>query len=293
MKTLENLMKIVKVKFINFWPGFNESDWFEYWKKIYCHPKIVWENNNSNPDLIVSSVFGPIEKIKRYNCKKILYTRENINYDHFFKYKNNINLFNLVIGFNDNNNQINIPYYYRLIPEYNFDFHKLKIYSSTNRKNLCLISSNPHPLRLSLLDSFQLKNYIVDCPGLVGRNMDIYVKNKIDFIKNYYFNLCPENSYADGYTTEKLFDCCIAGCVPIYYGCESVNDGFYNKDRILHIKKNLSNYDEIIDKTIYLLNHKDELLEFMDQNPFAQNKQEYIDNIKQKIHHSLEQLLLN
>lgn len=282
-------MKTINVKFVNFWSGFNENQWFEYWKKIYCHPAIIWENNGSNPDLLVSSVFGSIENIKEYNCKKILYTRENVNYYHYSEYKNNFHLFNLVIGFNDNDNEIDIPYYYRLIIEYNIQ--NLISQNTYNRKNLCLVSRNKHSLRLSLLNSFQNKNYIVDCPSVVGRNMDIVVQDKISFIKDYYLNICPENSYADGYTTEKLFDSCIAGCIPIYYGCERLNGGFYNSNRILHIKKDLSNYDNIIEQTTHLLNNKKELFEFMDQKPFASNYPDYIDTIRTKIQSKLEILL--
>lgn len=286
-------MKNIRVKFINFWPGFDPSSYIIYWNNIFNYKDITWTNlDTDKPDIVVTSVFGEIENIQKYNCKKILYTRENLfNYKN---YNNNLSLFDLVIGFKDNKNQINIPYWYRLIKEYN-DYPN-QIYNNTNRKNICLLSRNPDNLRLSLIHSFNFLNYKIDCPGLVGNNM---IKNlptresKINFISNYFFNICPENSYADGYTTEKLFDCCVAGCVPIYYGCERLNDGFYNKNRILHISQDLSNYDQIIDKTIYLLNHKNELIEFMNQNPFTIDYKNYIENIKLRIHNSLESLLLN
>ena len=287
-------MKIINVQFINFWPGFDELDWFNHWKNTYHHPQINWiSDSNTKLDLIVSSVFGSIEKIQQYNCKKLLYVRENLQHSHYFQYLSQLHLFDLVIGFNDQDNQIDIPWYYELFNLYKLDCNKSYIPQNMHRKNLCLISRNPHHLRLSLLDSFVSKNFVVDCPSIVGKNMNIIVDDKLNFIQNFYFNICPENRYANGYTTEKLFDCCISGCVPIYYGCEGLNDGFYNKDRILHIKKDLSNYDQIVDRTLYLLNHKNELIEFMNQNPFAINYQDYISNIKQKIHNSLEQLLLN
>ena len=44
------------------------------------------------------------------------------------------------------------------------------------------------------------------------------VPDKIQFQKGYKFCLCAENTYAPGYTTEKLLEAFASGCVPIYYG---------------------------------------------------------------------------
>ena len=37
-------------------------------------------------------------------------------------------------------------------------------------------------------------------------------------MKQFKFNICPENSRANGYITEKIFEAIISGCIPIYYG---------------------------------------------------------------------------
>ena len=44
------------------------------------------------------------------------------------------------------------------------------------------------------------------------------VPDKIKFQSEYKFCLCAENTYAPGYTTEKLLEAFASGCVPIYYG---------------------------------------------------------------------------
>lgn len=44
------------------------------------------------------------------------------------------------------------------------------------------------------------------------------VPDKIDFQKNYKFCLCAENTYAPGYTTEKILEAFASNCIPIYYG---------------------------------------------------------------------------
>lgn len=42
--------------------------------------------------------------------------------------------------------------------------------------------------------------------------------NKHRYIRQFPFNLCPENSHRDGYVTEKIFQSIAAGCVPLYTG---------------------------------------------------------------------------
>jgi hypothetical protein len=41
--------------------------------------------------------------------------------------------------------------------------------------------------------------------------------SKINFLSNYKFNLCFENTWAPFYVTEKLWQSIISGCLPIYY----------------------------------------------------------------------------
>lgn len=44
--------------------------------------------------------------------------------------------------------------------------------------------------------------------------------DKIAYLRQFKFNLCPENSNNKGYVTEKIFEAIQAGCVPIYWGNE-------------------------------------------------------------------------
>lgn len=286
-------MRKLNVRFVNFWPNFNEQSFCDYWKFIYRHKNIIWEfNRHKPPNILVSGVFGKeLSIIKKHKGIKFLYTRENLDLPQYKCYKNILNNFDLVIGFQDNLNQINIPFYYRLQYYYKNHYPIKK----SPKKHICLISKNPHPLRLSLIKSLNQKGFNVDCPGLVGNNIKADIRDglhKISFIGNYHFNICPENSYAEGYTTEKLYDCCIAGCIPIYWGCEKLNDGFYNIDRILLLNKNLSNYNDILDKTIELINNTELLNNFKQQSAFHPNTHKYFRIISNKILSNLERICL-
>lgn len=44
--------------------------------------------------------------------------------------------------------------------------------------------------------------------------------DKIAYLKNFMFNLCPENVSVKGYVTEKIFQSFLGGCIPIYFGSD-------------------------------------------------------------------------
>ena len=57
------------------------------------------------------------------------------------------------------------------------------------------------------------------------KNYGGQVVNKTDILKNYKFCICYENTLnMPGYITEKIFDCFVAGCVPVYLGAPNITD---------------------------------------------------------------------
>lgn len=50
-----------------------------------------------------------------------------------------------------------------------------------------------------------------------------YAERKLETLRNYKFSICYENARdIPGYITEKMFDCFLAGTVPIYLGWDGV-----------------------------------------------------------------------
>ncbi len=47
---------------------------------------------------------------------------------------------------------------------------------------------------------------------------------KLDTIGDYRFSLCFENTAFPGYITEKIFDCFVAGNIPVYLGAPDIED---------------------------------------------------------------------
>lgn len=72
--------------------------------------------------------------------------------------------------------------------------------------------------------------------------------DKIAYLKQFKFNICPENTNAMGYVTEKIFESISAGCIPVYWGAYSNPEPeVLNLDAIIMDldKCNLKDYDRI------------------------------------------------
>jgi hypothetical protein len=68
----------------------------------------------------------------------------------------------------------------------------------------------------------------------LGRQNDRH--STIDILCKHTFGLVVENVDADGYVSEKLYDCLIAGCIPIYYGNNNDQVGI-PKDLYIDLKQ--------------------------------------------------------
>lgn len=70
------------------------------------------------------------------------------------------------------------------------------------------------------------------------------VKSKNETYKNYKFSICYENAEGyNGYITEKIFDCFLAGCVPIYLGAPNIAN--YIPKKTFIDKRDFKTYDQL------------------------------------------------
>ncbi len=87
--------------------------------------------------------------------------------------------------------------------------------------NFCAyLHNNRVPLREEFVRALS-RHAAVDCPGLSMNNMPAIGAHpgaKIDFLRDRRFAVAFENAVSPGYTTEKLPEAFLAGCVPIYAG---------------------------------------------------------------------------
>jgi len=88
-----------------------------------------------------------------------------------------------------------------------------------------------------------ISKYRKQIDGLFGNGYQ-FIQNKITGLQDYRFHIVIENIQNDYYFSEKLIDALITGCIPIYYGMDSIGDFF--DDRGILSFKTMDDLDNII-----------------------------------------------
>lgn len=89
-----------------------------------------------------------------------------------------------------------------------------------------------HRTRLGLMQS--LKAHFGDRLDWWGRGINELGASKIEGLKEYRYHIAIENGSWNGYWTEKLIDCYVANCVPIYWGAPDVSK-YFDEDSMIKI----------------------------------------------------------
>lgn len=236
----------------NFWPMQTPED---LWFVQFINARKIKVNKH----LHFISVFGGKPKISNHHCS-VFFTGENTD-NGYWRYKNYLlNNVNMALGFK----YLQHPNYLRF-PQWLITFipptaNGFTIRELLNKLNYCtnfysrpykyaLIASHDNfaKKRRKIVAAIQDKEHILFAGKYQNNTMllkENFNNNKIEFLKNVQFNICPENSNAAGYVTEKIFDAVQAGCVPIYWGSNNNPEPeVLNKDAIIFFdeKSNINN----------------------------------------------------
>lgn len=131
-------------------------------------------------------------------------------------------------------------------------------------RKFCMITSHLSEPRKSIFNKFSRKFKVDGYGPCFNKNIKDHFSNpikKIDILKNYAFNLCPENSLYPGYYTEKIPEAFLGGCLPISWTDQNVKYDFNTNSFINLLDYSHNSYEEIIDK----LNDDLFLKKFIDQ----------------------------
>lgn len=125
------------------------------------------------------------------------------------------------------------------------------------RKKFCsIVVSNPNSQK-RIKFYRQLSGFRhVDSGGKVLNNIGGPVSDKLAFLREFRFTIAFENSTQAGYTTEKLLEGLLAGCIPIYWGDPLVNREF-NPKRFINFGRHERDADVI--KRMMLIQDNPEL----------------------------------
>lgn len=190
------------------------------------------------PDYTISYNYSFEHLHPKYDsCVKIYYAQENIRTDFI--------VFDYGLGNYITQEQDRFCRYVDFLSPYliNRDISKTReqnLSKYKNRKRFCAFIHKFGGRGFEVRDHFfeKLCSYKkVDAPGKWKFNMqndplyESFSKHyadsygKIEFLTNYKFYLCFENSSYPGHITEKLFNTFEAGCIPIYWGDTSLRCG--------------------------------------------------------------------
>lgn len=68
---------------------------------------------------------------------------------------------------------------------------------------------------------------------IFGHGRAKFLDRKLDGLKEYRFSIAMENSCVNTYYTEKILDCFLTGCIPIYWGTKRILEIFNPKGIIM------------------------------------------------------------
>lgn len=207
-------MEIIKVKFVDFWFGFDPYNNF-FFKTLSTKFKVELSDT---PAILIFSCFG-FEYLK-YDCIKVFYSAENVRPD-FTGCDYAITFY-----YNNHPRHFRLPLYALYIDqigsidkllETKTREQALEIWRNKTKFCCMVVSNAASQKRLDFFKDLSKYKHI-DSGGKVMNNIGGPVKDKMSFIKDYRFVISFENSSHPGYTTEKIIEPLMADCIPLYWG---------------------------------------------------------------------------
>lgn len=298
--------KYKNIKFYNFWQMSVEDNWLF---QFITQRRIASHKDN----IAFFSVFGPRIFIKGYKGKKIFFTGENVQpstvIPQRMQYSDNcVNEVDLSLGFDylDNHNYLRFPLWimYMIPPNATLSKIKTLIENINNQSFRLSPNRNRFACQISRHDVNGIRGRVVcllnnidhvTCAGnFMNNSSELHIDyndNKIEFLKNFKFNICAENSSERGYITEKIFESILGGCIPVYWGGlrkEFIEPEIINENSFLYYE--IGRERELTDM-IELLHMDDKTYQhFISIPPFKKEAPELIWERIQKLEKLLKEL---
>jgi hypothetical protein len=297
---------VFTVRFRDFWPGFDPSNFFLPLIRRAIGPSVELKTNGV-VDLEIVSVFPPQslpgKLLKRITNrpsrtplpshrarKSIWYTGENIrpplgDWDQYWGFDPTSSLAKTKY----------LPLWWTLFPELveapiagNIEAlrlgRELTLSEVTNqrstdmanrRKFACMFTSHPEPSRVRVAAALSRLGQV----DIFGAWTKQIVPDKISVGHEYQFVICLENDFYPGYVTEKIFDAWAVGAIPIWGG---IDPGDYlNRNAYLNLV-DLGSIDALVSKVKDLMSDNRELGAMSQQPILAKvpNLEDIKDNLR-------------
>lgn len=296
-----------KITYRNWWStpnefyGFCDSIWFTHFLKHYF-PDVDYKIN-------MFSIFGNHYNIKDpMDGKKVFFSGENLNYrfTHFNKNfgRYALDYVDLALGSDliDHPKYLRFPLWilYCFFPTLSDEDIENRInnwHESNYEKtgDICAIASHDDwGTRKLIINDIEDLVDITYAGSWRNNSSDLWVKygdNKLEFLKNYKFNICPENLLDTGYVTEKIFDCLRCNTIPLYAGGKN-----YLEPKVLNHNAILCWYDDkdnsdTVELFKNLIDDKKSYDEFKDQNLLLDGASKYVIKKFRELEKHFERLI--
>lgn len=224
----------ITMRIVDWWKEDNE-------RNFYANPLIQILQSRfdiayaKEPDFLLYSAFG--REHLRFSCPRIFYTGENIRTNwSFADYALDFDF----MEFGERHLYFSIFWLFSqdIVLASQKHLHAER-FAASKERFCAFLASNPNgdPMRAKLFDAIHAYKrvdsagkWLNNTPPIGGRNGD-FAQAKRRWLASYRFNLCPENSSHKGYLTEKIIQAHASGCIPIYWGDETLCDPRYDSYR--------------------------------------------------------------
>ena len=254
----KNTKHKIKTKFTDFWNGFIWNG-HGLWK--YVNPHFELELSD-NPDILIFSCYGT--EFLKYNCPRLYYTAENIRPN--FRFCD----FAVSFDYDSRPNHLRVPLYSVYFNNETLTGKRdINEIIRQNRDFCSFVVSNSRESEERIRFFHDLSEYRpVASGGKYANNVGGPVTDKRAFIRNYKFNIAFENSSYPGYTTEKIAEAWVEGCIPIYWGNPRIEEEI-NPGCFINVGK-FSSHHEAIEYILEVDNSEDLYRKYLEA-PFFRN----------------------
>lgn len=217
----------------NWWP-LDEKKRDSVWMSLLLSTVL---NEYPSKKMALVSVFGDRNIIKYVDSDLVLFfTGENVKKNEYVKYADHLlqePKVDLALGFEyfESKRYMRFPLWLMYAFDPSFEEEKIlrrcaqlrcpEIGEKTKFASLIASHDDGLHIRSSMFDALSQIGK-VQCPGRFHYNDDtlqnVFGDNKTEYLRQFRFNICPENANTMGYVTEKLFEAIISGCIPVYWG---------------------------------------------------------------------------
>ena len=289
-------------------------NWWEEEKTAYWLQKFIEQQGllkGSKKTVALCSVFGERDILERVNADvKIFFSGENLHNSSHAQYADYMlsgkKTFDMGVGFDEFDDDIYMRFPLWMIYMFGPFVDEKSIrercaqlrYPEVGRREkfACMIArADISGIRKDMYNAISVISS-VDCPSDLFHNdetlVTTYKDDKVAYMQQYQYNICPENSNARDYITEKVFEAITAGCIPIYWGSYNEPEPkILNPEAIIFWNKD-DEGKKAVEQIKELCANPKQMEAFMKQPRLLSGAEEEILRMMTELHNRLKALLV-